>query len=70
MQTIKYMDIADRGGASPNGASAPTDNVKDPEDLTTNEVRQGETGHGVRYVLMVSLTAALIGLAVAWVYVY
>jgi hypothetical protein len=42
---------------------------KDPEALTTDEVRGGETGHGVRYMLVVSLTAALIALAVAWVYV-
>ncbi len=46
-----------------------TNVTRDPEKLTVNEVRQGETGHGVRYVLMASLSAALIGLAVAWVYV-
>ncbi len=51
---------------SPPDTSVPP---KDPEALSTDEVRQGETGHGVRYVLMVSLTAALIALAVAWVYV-
>lgn len=47
----------------PPDMSAPP---KDPENLTVNEVRQGVTGHGVRYVLMVSLSAALIALAAAW----
>lgn len=42
---------------------------KDPEDLTVTEVRQGATGMGVRYVLMFSLSAALIALAAAWVFV-
>ncbi len=42
---------------------------KDPKDLTVNEVRQGETGHGGRYVLMVSLSAALVALVVAWAFV-
>ncbi|MCA0201679.1 MAG: hypothetical protein LCH56_12715 [Proteobacteria bacterium] len=42
---------------------------KGPENLTVNEVRQGETGHGVRYVLMVSLSAALVALVVAWAFV-
>ena len=39
------------------------------EALTTDQVRQGETGHGLRYVLAVSLAAALIALAAAWMYV-
>ncbi len=42
---------------------------KDPEALTTDEVRQGETGHGVRYMLMFSLGAAIVALAIAWVFV-
>ena len=42
---------------------------KDPEALTVDEVRQGETGHGVRYMLMFSLGAAVIALAIAWVFV-
>lgn len=50
----------------PADMSAPP---KDPENLTVNEVRQGETGHGVRYVLMVSLSAALVALVVAWAFV-
>jgi hypothetical protein len=50
----------------PRDMSAPP---KDPETLTVNEVRGGETGHGVRYVLMVSLSAALIALVAAWVLV-
>ncbi|MGE3334998.1 MAG: hypothetical protein AB7I36_15235 [Rhodospirillaceae bacterium] len=51
---------------SPPDMSAP---AKDPENLTVNDVRQGETGHGVRYVLMVSLSAALVALVVAWAFV-
>jgi hypothetical protein len=43
--------------------------ARDPEALSTDEVRQGETGHGVRYVLAVSLTAALVALAIAWIFV-
>lgn len=50
----------------PPDMSAPP---KDPEDLTVNEVRQGVTGNGVRYVLMFSLSAALVALAAAWVFV-
>ena len=50
----------------PPDMSAPP---KDPENLTVNEVRQGVTGNGVRYVLMFSLSAALIALAAAWVFV-
>ncbi len=50
----------------PADMSAPP---KDPETLTVNDVRQGETGHGVRYVLMVSLSAALVALVLAWAFV-
>lgn len=42
---------------------------KDPENLTVNQVRQGETGNGVRYVLVVSLSAALVALVIAWAFV-
>lgn len=42
---------------------------KDPEDLTVTQVRQGVTGMGVRYVLMFSLSAALIALAAVWIFV-
>lgn len=41
--------------------------VRDPESLTTDEVRQGVTGFGVRYVLFISTVAALVALAAAWV---
>lgn len=41
--------------------------VRDPETLTTDEVRQGVTGFGVRYVLFISTIAALVALAAAWV---
>jgi hypothetical protein len=62
----KYMDVTpDRG----NPATDATDQVKVPEDLSTDEVRQGVTGNGVRYVLGISLVAALVCLGLAWVYV-
>ena len=70
MRVGRYMDITpERGTNTPAPeATVPTDQVKYPEDLSTDEVRQGVTGHGVRYVLGVSLAAALIGLALAWIY--
>ncbi len=52
-----------------NPATAPTDVLRDPEDLTTDEVRGGTTGHNVRYVLIISLAGAFIALAAAWVWV-
>jgi hypothetical protein len=39
-----------------------------PETLTTNEVRQGVTGHGVRYVLAISLGLSIVALFLAWTY--
>lgn len=50
----------------PPDMSAPP---RDPKSLSVNEVRQGVTGNGVRYVLMFSLSAALIALVAAWVIV-
>lgn len=47
--------------------SQPTNVVRDPESLTTDEVRQGVTGFGVRYVLFISTAAALVALVAAWV---
>jgi hypothetical protein len=41
--------------------------ARDPESLTTDEVRQGVTGFGVRYVLFISTGAALVALVAAWV---
>ncbi len=38
--------------------------LRDPETLTTDQVRQGETGTGLRYVLIFSMIAAFIALAV------
>lgn len=65
MRVGRYMDITpERGASSP--ATDATNQVKNPEDLSVEEVRQGVTGHGVRYVLGISLAAALIGLGLAW----
>jgi hypothetical protein len=36
------------------------------KEIGTTEVRQGETRHIVRYVLAISLTAAVVALAVVW----
>ena len=52
---------------SPNEAPAHKAAVRDPESLTTDEVRQGVTGFGVRYVLFISTAAALVALVAAWV---
>ena len=43
--------------------------ARDPENLSTDEVRQGVTGFGVRYVLFISTAAALVALLAAWVLV-
>ena len=37
--------------------SVPTDH---PEQLTSDQIRQGTTGHNVRYVLAISLIAAIV----------
>jgi len=67
MRVGRYLDISpERGGSS---ASDATNEMKHPEDLSVEEVRQGVTGHGVRYVLAVSLAAALVGLGLAWAFV-
>jgi hypothetical protein len=36
------------------------------KEIGTTEVRQGRTPHIVRYVLAISLTAAIVALAVVW----
>jgi hypothetical protein len=36
------------------------------KEIGTTEVRQGRTPHIVRYVLAISLTAAVVALAVVW----
>ena len=37
-----------------------------PKEIGTTEVRQGVTPHRVRYVLAISLAAAVVALAVVW----
>ena len=39
-----------------------------PGIKTTDEVRQGVTGHGVRYVLGISLGLSIVALFLAWSY--
>jgi hypothetical protein len=48
---------------------APFRHKHNPEDLNSDEVRQGTTGHGVRYVLAISLGLSLIALYVAWQFI-
>ena len=70
MRVGRYMDITPERGSSGSVDHPDATNVtKNPEDLSTDEIRQGVTGHGVRYVLAISLGAALIGLGLAWVLV-
>lgn len=38
------------------------------ETLTANDARQGVTGHGVRYVLAISLGLSFVALFLAWTY--
>jgi len=40
-----------------------------PTVKSTTQARAGVTGHNVRYVLMISLGAAIVALAVAWYFV-
>jgi len=47
---------------------APFHQSKDKDTPTTDDVRQGVTGHGVRYVLAVSLGLSLVALFLAWSY--
>ena len=42
------------------------DQQNDEVHVTTEEARAGVTGHGVRYVLMVSLVLAILVLAALW----
>ncbi len=58
MQATQYAERID-----------PPVNHRVPEDKTTDEVRQGTTGHNVRHVLAISLGAALIALTIAWFWV-
>lgn len=73
MRIGRYMDITPERGTSSgasykSGATDATNQVKHPEDLSTDEVRQGVTGNGVRYVLAFSLGAALIALGLTWAF--
>lgn len=58
-QTMKQQTMEQHPAAPAEG--------RNPETLTTDEVRQGVTGFGVRYVLFISTVAALVALAAAWV---
>ena len=43
--------------------------VRNAEELSTDEVRGGATGTGLRYVLIVSLAGTVVALAAIWVWV-
>jgi hypothetical protein len=40
--------------------------MEQPIEKSTNKARQGVTGHNVRYVLAISLGAAVVILAILW----
>ena len=59
-QGVRVMD----NGRDIKTGSMPTDH---PERLSSDQIRQGTTGHNVRYVLAISLIAAIVLLlAVYW----
>jgi hypothetical protein len=56
-----------RGATSARGPQNPDMESIVPKEIGTTEVRQGRTPHIVRYVLAISLTAAVVALAVVWI---
>jgi len=52
-------------GSSRQDVTQPTPEAA--KEIGTTEVRQGRTPHIVRYVLAISLTGAVVALAVVWV---
>lgn len=46
--------------------AAPTISSHERPILSTTEARQGVLGHGVRYVLAISVAAALVAMVIAW----
>jgi len=53
-----------------SNVSEPFQHKNNPEDMNTDEVRQGTTGHGVRYVLAISLGLSLVAMYVAWQFLF
>ena len=45
-------------------------NVKTPVVRTKTQAREGVTGHGVRYVLLISTTAVIVLFAAIWIYYF
>jgi hypothetical protein len=41
--------------------------LSDHAELTTDQARQGETGHGVRYILAVGTGLAVLAIAIAMI---
>ena len=37
---------------------------------TTTQARQGVTGHNVRYILLISTSAVIVGFVVVWLYFF
>jgi hypothetical protein len=50
---------------SPNGSSRET-----PATVTGNQARDGVTGRGVRFVLVISLAAVIVLFAAVWLYYF
>jgi hypothetical protein len=46
------------------------DTVETPVVRTTTQAREGVTGHGVRYVLLISTAAVIVVFAAIWLYYF
>jgi len=44
--------------------------VEPPVVRTTTQAREGVTGHGVRYVLLIGTTAIIVLFAAIWIYYF
>jgi hypothetical protein len=55
----------DEGGDALSEARRPMDPNEDHIEISTDQVRQGETGHGVRYVLFFGTLFAVVALGLA-----
>jgi hypothetical protein len=53
-----------RANADPNGG--PEEKIRPDELPPTEQVRQGTTGHGVRYVLTFGLIFVVVAFLIAW----
>ncbi len=52
------------------GAALNQETVETPVVRTTTQAREGVTGHGVRYVLLISTAAVVVLFAAIWLYYF